>query len=190
LQEELSNTRGYEGSGLGLSITKGFVELMGGIIKIESMKDEGSTFIIVFPAEIVIISRGDFSNIKMAQPESKISPLVLIADDVEISFSFYKTILENASFKYLIAGNGLEAIEMCRTNSEISVVLMDIKMPIIDGLEATQKIREFRKNLPIIGVSAYAMIGDKEKAFAAGCIDYLTKPVESDLLLEVINKYL
>jgi CheY-like chemotaxis protein len=67
---------------------------------------------------------------------------------------------------------------------------MDIKMPVMDGLEATRKIKEFRKDLPIIGVTAFAMTGDKEKALEAGCDEYLSKPVKSDLLLSVINKQL
>jgi PAS domain S-box-containing protein len=189
-QGEVSSTRGYEGSGLGLSIAQGLVKLLGGKISVESVKGKGSTFIIALPAEIEIKSSVDFSNARKNHPASKISILVLIADDDEISIFFHKTILEKASFKYLIARNGLEAIEKCRENQGISIILMDLKMPVMEGLEATRKIREFRPNLPIIGVSAYAMAGDKEKAIAAGCDDYITKPVQSDLLLSVINKYL
>ena len=190
MQGEVSSTRGYEGSGLGLSIAKGLVVLMGGKIRIESIKGQGSIFSIVLPVEIDIISSGDFSNPKKTHRSSKISPLVLLVDDDEISVSFHKIILEKASYKYLIVKNGLEAVEICRDNPEISIVIMDIKMPIMDGLKATQKIREFRKDLPIIGVSAYALTGDMEKAINAGCDDYITKPVKSDSLLSTINKYL
>jgi CheY-like chemotaxis protein len=190
IQGDVTTTRGYEGSGLGLSITKELVELMGGKIRVESVKGKGSTFFIIFPAEIGIKGIDDSSSTKKTHTESKIAPIVLIVDDDEISFSFHKIILERASFKYLIARNGLEAVEICRDNPEISIVLMDIKMPVMDGLEATQKIRGFRKDLPIIGVTAYAMTGDKEKAIAAGCDDYVTKPVKSDNLLSVIKKYL
>jgi PAS domain S-box-containing protein len=190
IQGDATTTRGYEGSGLGLSITKELIELIGGKIMVESVKGKGSTFFISFPEEIGIIGSDDFSSTKKTHTESKITPIILIVDDDEISFSLHETILERASFKYLIARNGLEAVEICRDNPEISIVLMDIKMPVMDGLEATQKIKEFRKDLPIIGVSAYGMTGDKEKAIAAGCDNYLTKPVQSDLLLSVINKYL
>jgi PAS domain S-box-containing protein len=190
MQEEVSNTRGYEGSGLGLSITKGLVELMGGKIRMESVKGEGSTFFIALPAEPAIINNIESQNIKKPTSGTKISPVILIAEDDKSSFLFYKTIMERASYKYLRANNGLKAIEMCHLHPEISIVLMDIKMPEMNGLEATRKIRKFRKNLPIIGVTAYALIGDKENALEAGCDEYITKPVKPDVLLSVINKQL
>jgi CheY-like chemotaxis protein len=98
------------------------------------------------------------------------------------------TILKKASLDYFLALNGEEAVELCHSNPEISLILMDIKMPVMDGLAATRKIREFRKDLPIVGISAFAMTGDKEKALEAGCDEYIFKPIKSDLLLSVINK--
>jgi len=190
IQEEVSTTRGHEGSGLGLSITRGVVELLGGKIGMVSAKGKGSTFTIVLPAENRLLITSGFSRSEKTSPESNNSPLILITDDDDISSFFHKTILKRASYKYMIARNGLEAIESCQKNPEISLVLMDLKMPIMDGLEATKKIKEIRKNLPIIGVSAYAMTGDKEKAIAAGCDDYITKPLRSETLLSVIKKYL
>jgi len=113
-----------------------------------------------------------------------------LVDDDELSLDLYKAILKETSFKYLVTRNGLEAIEACREYSEISLVLMDIKMPVMDGYTATQKIREFRKDLPIVAVTAYAMIGDKEKAINVGCTDCITKPISPALLLSTINKHL
>ena len=188
-QGEVSSSRGYEGSGLGLSIAKGLVELMGGKIKFESTEGKGSAFYIVFPAQEEIINPV-FSNIKIPMPESKVLPVILLVDDDELSLDLYKAILKETSFKYLVTRNGLEAIEACRKYSEISLVLMDIKMPVMDGYTATQKIREFRKDLTIVAVTAYAMIGDKEKAINAGCTDCITKPISPVLLLSSINKYL
>jgi PAS domain S-box-containing protein len=189
-QEVISSTRGYEGSGLGLSISKGMVELMGGKIRVESIKGEGSTFFIAFPAEPGIIKNIESSNINDKKSRSSISPVILIAEDDKSNFEFFKTILERTSFKYLHAINGIETVEMCRNHPEISIVLMDIKLPLMDGLEATQKIREFKKDLPIIGVTAYAMTGDREKVLNAGCNDYIAKPIESDKLIKLIKKHL
>jgi PAS domain S-box-containing protein len=188
MQADVTNTRGYEGSGLGLSIAKGLVELMGGRISLESEKGIGSAFYITFP-------NLNSQNLELKSPvktESRKnageSPLILIAEDDEANSSFFKMVLVKNSFSYLLACNGREAIELCGTHPEISLILMDIKMPVMDGLEATRKIKEFRKDLPIIGVTAFAMTGDKEKALEAGCDEYLTKPVKPEYLLSAINK--
>lgn len=189
IQEEISSTRGYEGSGLGLSITRGLVDLLGGTIRLESKKNEGSVFYITIPSkEIVNREVESFSNSR-PEPGLKKSPLILIADDDEVSVYLSKSILESASLKYLVAADGSQAVEKCHKYPDISLVLMDIKMPVMNGLEATKRIREFRKELPIIGVTAYAMTGDRERALDEGCTDYITKPLKSELLLAIINKY-
>lgn len=118
------------------------------------------------------------------------SPVVLIAEDDESNSFLLSTILRKASINYILACNGKEAVELCRSHNEISLVLMDIKMPVMDGLVATRKIKEFRKDLPIFGVSAFALAGEKERAMRAGCDEYFTKPLESDKLLSLIKKQL
>jgi PAS domain S-box-containing protein len=190
MQADVTNTRGYEGSGLGLSIAKGLVELMGGSIRMDSEKGKGSAFYITFP-NVNSQSLELKSPVKTeSRKNTSESPLILIAEDDDANSSFFKMVLEKNSFSYLLACNGREAIELCSTHPEISLILMDIKMPVMDGLEATRKIKEFRKDLPIIGVTAFAMTGDKEKALEAGCDEYLSKPVKSDLLLSIISKQL
>jgi CheY-like chemotaxis protein/anti-sigma regulatory factor (Ser/Thr protein kinase) len=190
MQADVANTRGYEGSGLGLSIAKGLVELMGGSIRMESEKGKGSALYITFP-NVNSQSLELKSPVKTeSRKNTSESPLILIAEDDDANSSFFKMVLEKNSFSYLLACNGREAIELCSTHPEISLILMDIKMPVMDGLEATRKIKEFRKDLPIIGVTAFAMTGDKEKALEAGCDEYLSKPVKSDLLLSIISKQL
>ena len=190
MQEDLAYTRGYEGSGLGLSIAKGLVELIGGKIRLESVKGAGSTFYITLPLESETVLKKELINKIETEVNVTGSALILIVEDDEANSSYFKFILERNSYNYLLAYNGRDAVDMCRQNPEISIVLMDIKMPVMDGFEATRKIKEFRKNLPIIGVTAFAMTGDKEKALEAGCDQYLSKPVKSDQLLSVINKYL
>jgi len=162
---------------------------MGGKIKLESAQGKGSTFYIVFPVQGEIINPV-YSNIMLSKSESRVSPVILLVDDDEFSLNLYKAILKETSFKYIIARNGLEAVEACREYSAISIVIMDLKMPVMDGYTATQNIREFRKDLPIVAVTAYAMIGDKEKAINAGCTDCITKPISPSLLLSSINKHL
>jgi PAS domain S-box-containing protein len=190
MQEDVANTRGYEGSGLGLSIAKGFVELMGGRIRMESKKSKGSTFYVTLPSESGTDSKTEATVITKNKTIKSETSVILIAEDDESNSSLCQMILKKNDFNYLLAFNGKEALELCLTHPEISLVLMDIKMPVMDGLEATRKIKEFRKNLPIIGVTAFAMTGDKEKVLEAGCDQYLSKPVKSDLLLSVINKQL
>jgi PAS domain S-box-containing protein len=191
MQGEVSNTRPYEGSGLGLSIAKKLVELMGGKIRLESEEGKGSAFFIVFPKEKQKTSPDlEVASKKKTHIPSRTSPLILIVDDDEISRLFHEKILAKASFKFIIAKSGFEALEICRNNPDISLTLMDIKMADMDGLMTTRKIKEFRKDMPIIAISAYAMIGDKEKAINAGCDDYIMKPVSDSLLLSSIIKQL
>jgi CheY-like chemotaxis protein/two-component sensor histidine kinase len=189
-QENVANTRAYEGSGLGLSIAKGLVELMGGRITVVSEKGKGSDFYITFPktsSQILEIETPEKTEAKVKISQS---PLILITEDDESNSAYLCTIFKKTSLNYLFAKNGREAVELCHTHPEISLILMDIKMPLMDGLIATRKIKEFRKNLPIIGVTAYAMTGDKEKAIEAGCDEYLTKPVRSEQLFSLINRYI
>ena len=110
-------------------------------------------------------------------------------EDDNVSSEFFKTILKGEFKKIILAKNGIEAIQLCKNSSEVDLVLMDIKMPVMDGYEATREIRKFNKSLVIIAQTAYALIGDKEKAIEAGCNDYITKPIDKKLLLETISKH-
>lgn len=118
------------------------------------------------------------------------SPLqVLIAEDDEANQFYMQTLLKRADMKVYLASNGMEAVELIRSMPDIQLVLMDIRMPIMDGIEATRQIKSFRKELPVIAVTAYAMLGDERKAREAGCDEYLTKPLSRNLLFEKISKY-
>ena len=115
---------------------------------------------------------------------------ILIAEDEETNFLFVEAILEDTKAELLWAKNGLDALNIIQLNSDIDLILMDIKMPEMDGLIATQKIRQFNKEIPIIAQTAYAMTEDKNKCINAGCNDYLTKPINHRILLSTIDKYL
>lgn len=122
----------------------------------------------------------------MTQSEKK---TILVAEDEDSSFMLLKMILLQNNFKVIRAANGLEAVDLCRSRDDIDLVLMDIKMPKMDGLSATRVIKKEKPGLPIVAVTAYALKGNRENALEAGCNDYLTKPVSIDLLLGTINKH-
>jgi len=130
---------------------------------------------------------------KITDPKSESGKhTILIAEDGEINFLLLKTVLKKmANFEFIIfrAKNGKEAVNMCKTNTEIDLVLMDIKMPVMDGYDATKQIKKMHPHLPIIAQTAYSTEEDIEKAFAAGCDDFIAKPVDLHILKPIIDKY-
>ncbi len=116
--------------------------------------------------------------------------LILIAEDDESSYLLLKTLLTRIGIKTLLAKNGTEAINMCKEISGIDLILMDISMPEKNGLEATKIIKKICPQIKIVAQTAYSIFGDKERALLEGCDDYITKPIEKDVLYSVISKYL
>lgn len=187
-QEDPSDIRGHEGSGLGLSIASGLVKLLGGAISATSEKGEGSTFTFTVPyTETEIAEKASPSVEKNVFVAGK--PLVLLAEDQESNYMYMEVVLRLAGCDYLLAKNGKEAVSMCQQHPGITMVLMDIKMPVMNGLEATRLIREFRPELPIFATTAYAQTGDEQRFLAAGCDGYLPKPIQKEKLLAVLKKY-
>ncbi|NPD44769.1 MULTISPECIES: response regulator [unclassified Lentimicrobium] len=115
---------------------------------------------------------------------------VLIAEDVDDNFLFLKTFLRKTKINVLWAKDGKEAIEFCQKDDNIDIVLMDIRMPFIDGYEATRKIKEFKPDLPIIAQTAYALNSDYQKVFDAGCDEYITKPILGKILFQKMEKFI
>jgi signal transduction histidine kinase/CheY-like chemotaxis protein len=190
IQEDNSNTRGYEGNGLGLSIARKMLNLLGGKIWVESQKGLGSTFFFEIPYEIEEVSQDLIIEDENKTKITATKPFVLIAEDDELNFVFFKTLLNRIDCEYKHAQNGIEAVELCRRHPEIDLILMDIKMPVMNGIVATKLIREFRPELPIIAITAYAQTGDEQRFLQAGCNGYLAKPIKKDDLITLINKYI
>ncbi|HBS85369.1 MAG: hypothetical protein A2W91_16305 [Bacteroidetes bacterium GWF2_38_335] len=115
--------------------------------------------------------------------------LILVVDNVEANYYYFMGVFRKTNVRLLWAENGLKAVEMCRNNIDIDLVLMDIQMPELDGYEATRQIKEFRKDLPIIAQTAYAMEGVEEKSIEAGCDVYMSKPIDKEILKKRIDDY-
>jgi CheY-like chemotaxis protein len=115
---------------------------------------------------------------------------ILIAEDEEINFMYLEEVLRRTNANVIRACDGLEAVNLFKENLSIDIVLMDIKMPVMDGIQATKLIKAERSNIPIIATTAYALGGDKEKFLQAGCDDYLSKPIRKDDLLAMIKKHI
>lgn len=192
-QEETDLSSNIGGLGLGLSIAKENAELLGGNISIISQKDKGSTFVLTIPHKPVNPISNDSSSSSTEEiSEKKNTPNILIAEDEEINFLFLETLLkcQETNFNILHAKNGQEAIDICKEQPEIDLVLMDLKMPIMDGFKASKSIKELYPKLPIIAQTAYSTYEDKQLAFTAGCNDFISKPISEDLLNGLLKKYL
>jgi PAS domain S-box-containing protein len=188
-QADMSISRDFEGAGLGLPISKGLVELLGGKMWLKSEVGKGTSFYFSLPYQPAGKTSGTPSGEMMSQSK-KGNPVILIVEDDETSFLYLKTVLKLAKMEWLHATNGLQAIQMCRNNPKISLVLMDLKLPGINGLEATRKIKAFRPDLPIIAQTAHAFTSDKKEASLAGCDDFITKPIPKNELMKIIMKQL
>ncbi len=185
-QTDLSISRHFEGAGLGLSICKGLVELMGGKIWFESEVGEGTNFYFTIPYVPEKTER--------KHPDKKISEyldekkVALVAEDDETSFILLRTILSDNGFEVIHAKNGMEAVEFCRNRDDIALVLMDIRMPVMDGMEASRRIKSFRPDIPIIGETAYALSNEREEIIKSGCDFYISKPIDLYELMSILTK--
>ncbi len=190
-QVEEGSTRKYGGTGIGLFISKHIVDLLGGKIWLESEPNEGSTFYFSLP----------YSSMQQKDDETKVfepakrsfnweDKVIVIAEDVETNYKFLKAILNNTQAELIWAKDGEEAVNICKEKPHVDVVLMDIQMPKLNGYEATAAIRKMNPNIRIIAQTAYAMPNDNIKCIEAGCHDYISKPINSNLLLEKIDNHL
>lgn len=192
-QEEKDISSKHGGLGLGLSICKENAKLLGGAITLDSKKGKGSTFYVTIPYKPVQKADNNTYRSIDSKQDTNYKYTMLVAEDEEVNYLYIEVLFEDeleGDYNLIYAKNGKEAIEICTIDNNIDLVLMDIKMPIMNGLEATVKIKEKFPNLPIIALTAYSAESDKQLALKHGCDDFISKPINKEKLFGLINKYL
>ena len=191
-QGDSSHTRKYGGTGLGLSLSRKLARALGGEVRlVTSEPGLGSTFEFMFLANSASgqIRSIDRSTHSARQSSSRDSAKILLAEDSADNVTLIKTYLKTSNIEVTIAANGVEAVELVKTN-RFDLILMDIQMPMMDGYQATQTIRESNQNVPIIALTAHALAEHRAEALKSGFTDFLTKPIKRELLIETVEKYL
>jgi len=188
-QVDLGITRNYGGTGLGLSISKAFVEKMGGRIWLDSKVNEGTTFYFTIPYKNV--TKKEKAKLTIADKQLAIYDTnILVAEDEDVNFMYIKIVLDSLGFNVVRAENGKRAVDIFKSDPRFDLILMDIKMPVMGGIEATKIIKSINTSVPIIATTAYALSGEKDEFLAAGCDDYISKPLRPNDLMSVIKKYI
>ncbi len=190
IQADISDKMARQGAGLGLAITKSYIEMQGGKIWVVSEEGIGSCFYFTLPYLTDLAADIIDQESVLSEKNNKVRKLkILIAEDDEVSEMLIDSYIKMLGKEILKARTGIDTVEACRNNPDIDLILMDIRMPEMGGYEATKQIRQFNSNVIIIAQTAYGLSGDKEKAIKAGCNDYISKPVSKNELLALIQKH-
>lgn len=189
-QVDDSHTRKYGGTGLGLTICKNLTHLMGGELTLKSEVGKGTRFIITLPMWTISSPIEEPAEDKSeTKPRDWKEKVILIAEDEESNYTFLEHVLKRTGVRLLWAQNGKEAVNLAQTE-KVDLILMDIRMPGMDGYEATEIIKKENKSLPIIAQTAYALKGEKELSISSGCDDYISKPIDITELMGVLSKHM
>ncbi len=180
----------YRGNGLGLAIANGYTSLLGGRISVASEPGKGALFTVVIPVRITSPppQKRKFMDNEMSLLKKKIK--ILIVEDELSNLHFIKSSLKDEKYDLTTTDNGSDAVSVFERHQDFDVILMDIKLPVLNGFDATRQIKAIRQDVPIIAITAYALRGDKEKALDAGCDAYLAKPFLKEELISLINKHI
>ena len=193
-QLDSSISRRHGGAGLGLAICKKLVEIMGGEIGVTSEVDKGTTFWFSLPyrgigSDVGSNSAGDEGQNSSVAAESANKKNILLVEDDKTNQVIAIAMLNKLGHHITTAENGQQAMELCRQPNDFDIILMDIQMPVMDGITATQKLREQGVDIPIIAMTANAMTGDRETYMQAGMNDYISKPIYKEILYDLLNRY-
>lgn len=192
VQVDIEGKQAQQGSGLGLAISKAYVEMLGGKIWVDSEEGKGTTFYFTIQYHPVSQSNSITEIDEQILKEDNIKEKfkILVVEDDEASRDLISIVVEKFAKEIIEVNCGSDAIEVCRNNADIDLILMDIQLPDMNGYEATGQIRQFNKNVVIFAQTAFALTGEREKAIKMGCNDYISKPINNSKLHELIKQYL
>lgn len=192
IQADIDDKMARQGAGLGLSISRAYVEMLDGKIWVESMEKIGSTFYFTLPFKVeeqkIMANNYEIVVEKHNNHSDKVLKVLIVEDDAS-SAMLLSLLIDKYTKELLNACNGIEAVEICRNNPDIDLILMDVQLPTMNGYEATKCIREFNQTVIIIAQTAFAFAKDREIAKEAGCNDYISKPINENEFATLIDKY-
>ena len=189
-QVEESHIKNYSGAGLGLTISKRLVELLGGQIGLTSEPGKGSEFYFTLPLETPDIKSEKEETQSQLRNYDWSGKTILVAEDIEANYLYIEAVLIQTNANVIWSADGDQTAQKCTENSNIDLVLMDIQLPGINGYEATQVIKKHRPHLPVVALTAFASDNEKEKSIKAGCDEYISKPIKPQVLLHIMNRLL
>ncbi len=188
-QADIEDSRVYEGSGLGLAISKAYAEMLGGSIQVESKEGKGTVFQFTIDYHRQHIEKKHLKPTLAKNPSPAFQNInILIAEDEETSIMLFKTIFKKEMDKITAVPNGRKCINFLKQHPETDIILLDIKMPDMNGCQAAKSIRDFNKDVIIIAQTAYGMFDDRKKVLEAGCNEYITKPIKKEELFEMMQQ--